>query len=168
MLSSTFFSSYLMLGKYFRRFFLYFCLNRGLPEHLLNKKRKCKGVLVWTFGQTPPPPLSFSAGSKLLGERLSWEKVAERELNTWCFYAKVGIEPGLLEFQMEFSKISRLHCSSIWDSQTKYIVFEYLELLEDKIQSCYFCLNRFRSKISILLWYEYIINNGLLKVNNSN
>lgn len=50
----------------------------------------------------------------------------------------MGIEPGLLEFQMEFSKISRVHCSSVWDFQTKYIVFEYFELLEDKIQCCYF------------------------------
>lgn len=63
-------------------------------------------------GTSPSPSLSFSAGSELLGERLNWEEVAEREPNTWFFYAKVGIEPGLLKFQMEFSKIWRVYCIS--------------------------------------------------------
>lgn len=108
--------------KYFGRFCLYFCWTVVclyfcwtvvLLEHLLSQKRKCERVFLWTFKlgrdscvlpELPLPPPFLSAGSELLGERLSWEEVAEREQNTWCFYAKMGREPGLLEFQWNFPK----------------------------------------------------------------
>ena len=118
--SSTFLLLLMPWKCYFGRLCLYFCLNWGLPDFLLNQRGNVE-EFVWTLCREDSgmaaepalcPSLSCSAESEVLGERLSWEEVAERELNTWCFYTKMGIEPGWLGFQMEFSKIWRVHCIS--------------------------------------------------------